>query len=73
MISKRCAHRIQGDGVATLPDFMVRDYVREKRLVRVLPEWTWTTGALSLVYPRQAFVPAKVRAFIDLAVDYVTG
>jgi hypothetical protein len=38
--------------------------------VRVLPKWTSTTGALSLVYPSQPFVPAKVRAFIDLALAF---
>jgi hypothetical protein len=36
--------------------------------VRVLPKWTWTSGALSFVYPGQRFVPANVRAFIDTAV-----
>ena len=54
---------LQGDGIATLPDFLARD----TKLVRVLPKWTWTSGALSFVYPGQRFVPANVRAFIDTA------
>jgi DNA-binding transcriptional LysR family regulator len=58
---------LQGAGIGTLPDFLCRSYAREGALVRVLPRWTWTTGALSFVYPSQPFVPAKVRAFIDLA------
>jgi DNA-binding transcriptional LysR family regulator len=52
-----------GEGVGTLPDYLARD----TRLVRVLPRWTWTSGALSFVYPGQRFVPASVRAFIDTA------
>ena len=36
-------------------------------LVRLLPQWSWTRGTLSFVYPSQPFVPAKVRTFIDLA------
>jgi DNA-binding transcriptional LysR family regulator len=54
---------VQGDGIGTLPDYLARDTA----LVRVLPKWAWTTGALSFVYPGQRFVPANVRAFIDTA------
>ena len=54
---------LQGDGIGTLPDYLARN----TPLVRVLPKWTWTTGALSFVYPGQRFVPANVRAFIDTA------
>ena len=58
---------LQGTGIGTLPDFLCRSYVQDGRLVRVLPKWSWVTGALAFVYPSQPFVPAKVRAFIDLA------
>ena len=54
---------LRGEGIGMLPDFLARD----TPLVRVLPKWTWTTGALSFVYPGQRFVPAGVRAFIDTA------
>ena len=54
---------VQGEGIGTLPDYLARDAA----LVRVLPKWAWTTGALSFVYPGQLFVPANVRAFIDTA------
>lgn len=60
---------LQGAGIGTLPSFLCAPYVREGRLVRVLPGWTWTAGALSLVYPSQPFVPPKVRAFIDIALE----
>lgn len=54
---------LQGDGIGTLPEYLAR----KTPLVRVLPKWTWTSGALSFVYPGQRFVPANVRAFIDSA------
>jgi DNA-binding transcriptional LysR family regulator len=54
----------RGEGIGTLPDFLAAE---GEPLVRVLPKWTWTSGALNLVYPGQRFVPANVRAFIDLA------
>jgi DNA-binding transcriptional LysR family regulator len=67
------AFAIQGNGIATLPDFLAREHAQDKRLVRVLPQWICTKGALSLVYPQQAFVPLKVRAFMDLALEYVAN
>lgn len=54
---------VQGRGIVTLIDYMAK----AASLVRVLPKWTWTSGALSFVYPGQRFVPASVRAFIDTA------
>jgi DNA-binding transcriptional LysR family regulator len=59
---------VQGIGIATLPDFLAED--GDGALVRVLPAWTWMTGALSFVYPGQRFVPANVRAFIDTALAF---
>ncbi len=54
---------VRGAGVVTLIDYLAR----EAALVQVLPKWSWTSGALSFVYPGQRFVPANVRAFIDTA------
>jgi DNA-binding transcriptional LysR family regulator len=61
-----CAFVRHGNGIGSLPDFLPQTG-NDETLVRVLPQWSWTRGALSFVYPSQPFVPAKVRAFIDLA------
>jgi DNA-binding transcriptional LysR family regulator len=61
-----------GNGIAPLPDFLAGKGDGAK-LERVLPRWTWTRGALSFVYPSQPFVPANVRAFIDLALAAQKG
>jgi DNA-binding transcriptional LysR family regulator len=37
-------------------------------LQRVLPEWRGQADAVHLVYPKQRFMPPKLRGFIDLAV-----
>jgi DNA-binding transcriptional LysR family regulator len=58
---------VQGHGIGALPEFLARDHSADGALVRVLPELTWSVGALSFVYPSQPFLPPKVRAFIDLA------
>ncbi|MGZ8202033.1 MAG: LysR substrate-binding domain-containing protein [Burkholderiales bacterium] len=64
------AFAIEGGGIAPLYDFLAVACAREGKLVRVVPDWTWFNGKLAVMYPSQAFVPANVRAFIDLAVDY---
>ena len=60
---------LEGEGIGALPEFLAREDPLHASLVRVLPELRWTAGALSFVYPSQQFVPAKVRAFIDLALE----
>jgi DNA-binding transcriptional LysR family regulator len=53
-----------GDGIAFLPSFLCAGDENQQRLVRVLPQWRGEKVSLSIVYPAQKFVPAKVRAFI---------
>ncbi|HEX2825819.1 MAG TPA: LysR family transcriptional regulator [Burkholderiales bacterium] len=60
---------VAGCGIGTLPDILAREAARAGELVRVLPRWSSSAGAVSFVYPSQPFVPAKVRAFIDLALE----
>lgn len=56
-----------GDGIAFLPSFLCKDEEQQNRLVRVLPHWRGDKVSLSLVYPAQKYVPAKIRAFIAVA------
>lgn len=35
------------------------------RLKRVLPQWHWDDGPISLYYSGQKLLPAKTRAFVD--------
>ena len=67
------AFAVQGAGIAPLYDFLAAPYAREGTLVRVLPRWRWFDGKLAFMYPSQPFVPANVRALIDLAVRYTAA
>lgn len=67
------AFALEAAGIGPLPDFLCRALARERKLQRVLPRWSLMTGALSFVYPSQPFVPAKIRAFIDLALEAGIG
>lgn len=54
-------------GVALLPTFICRPGLVSGELIRVLPAWQAKADPVHLVYPRQRFMPPKLRAFIDLA------
>lgn len=58
---------LAGDGVALLPVYLCRKACEEGRLVRVLPEWYAKADPIHIVYPRQRFMPPRLRAFVDLA------
>ena len=60
---------LTGDGIALLPTYLCRQADSEGRLQRVLPGWHAKADPLHILYPRQRFVPPRLRAFIDVATD----
>ena len=56
-------------GVALLPAFLCGEELKAGQLVRVLPEWQARADPIHLVYPRQRFVPPKLRVFVELAAE----
>lgn len=61
------AFAVHGLGIALLPDIL--GATEGDELVRVLPDVGLQTGSLNFVFPSGRFVPAGVRAFIDLALE----
>jgi len=61
-----------GLGVAVLPDWLIDEDLRSKRLVRLLPKWKVKDVPLHVVYAGQRPLPARMTAFIDFAVAYMT-
>ncbi|HSI10553.1 MAG TPA: LysR family transcriptional regulator [Chthoniobacter sp.] len=61
-----------GLGIAVLPDWLIEEDVRTKRLVRLLPQWKTRDVPLHVVYAGQRHLPARMSAFIDFAVAYMT-
>src|SRR6185503_5031602 len=60
-----------GAGIAFLPSFLCAEETKQDKLVRVLPQWRGDRVSISLVYPGQRFVPAKMRAFIAVTEEYL--
>ena len=58
---------LNGQGVALLPTFTCKPELVTGDLVWVLPDWQGKPDPVHLVYPRQRFMPPKLRAFIELA------
>ena len=61
-----------GLGIAILPDWLVDEDLQSRRLVRVLAQWKTRDLPLHVVYAGQRLLPARVSAFIDFAVAYMT-
>jgi DNA-binding transcriptional LysR family regulator len=60
---------IDGLGVILEPAFLVSEALRQKRLVRVLPDWDADEFTLFAVYPNRKFLPPKVRSLIDFLAE----
>lgn len=58
---------LAGEGVALLPTYLCRLECEGGKLQRVLPDWHAKADPLNIVYPKQRFVPPKLRAFVDIA------
>jgi DNA-binding transcriptional LysR family regulator len=71
-VARRAA--IDGLGIAYMPLALVDPELEAGALEPVLPQAVGRqTDGLHLVYPQGRLLPAKVRAFIDFAVDFFAG
>jgi DNA-binding transcriptional LysR family regulator len=58
-----------GVGVALLAMPHALPHLDSGRLIRVLPQWHWDDGPISLYYPGSRLLPLKSRVFIDYVVE----
>jgi len=72
---QECA--IAGMGLALLPNWLIEEDLRDGALVNVFPNYAVTATEFStaawLVYPSRAYVPLKVRVFIDFLKQLISG
>ncbi|WKE65896.1 LysR family transcriptional regulator [Gallaecimonas kandeliae] len=59
---------LAGAGLSVMARFGAQG---EGELVRLLPDWRLPSGGVYAVFPPGAFVPAKVRAFVDFYRDWL--
>ncbi len=62
---------LMDDGITFLPTYFCYAEVKNKQLIRLLPDWRSNLTPIHFVYPAQRFVTPKLSAFISLAADTV--
>jgi DNA-binding transcriptional LysR family regulator len=55
-------------GLGFLPGFLIADDLKRKKLVRVLPKYSFPTGHFHLVYPSARLLPRRLSLLIDFLV-----
>lgn len=68
---------LQNSGVLLLSDWMVKPYLKEGRLVEVLPEWRASYGEnrsdeIYALYKHSHYPKPQIRAFIDFILQHLT-
>ncbi len=64
---------LAGQGLVSLPSFLVAEPLRDGCLVRLLPGWRRSgQGAVYLVYPARRNAPPKLRALLDFLAARIT-
>lgn len=59
------------EGVGWIPEFLVIREIREKKLRPLLPNWKMKSSeSVSFVYPGQKYASPKVKAFMDVAIQF---
>lgn len=65
-----CDAMVHGMGIAPLPTFIVGNAIRKGEAKIILDDWRPQTEDMSLLYPSSKHLSAKVRAFVDMAVEH---
>lgn len=60
-----------GRGIASLPDFMVRNQLADGSLVEILPGRLQEAGVFRLLWPTSRYPLPKVRAFVDFITEEI--
>lgn len=59
-----------GLGITLMPDVMLKEYIDDGSLVRVLEDWSANPRDIYMLYNHKDHLPEKVRLFIDFVIAY---
>ncbi|MDH5445323.1 MAG: LysR family transcriptional regulator [Gammaproteobacteria bacterium] len=60
---------IDGLGIIMTPDFIGNDAIQQGRLVPILTQYELNTGDIYAIYPKQRFLPKRLRVLVDYLVE----
>ncbi len=63
----------EGVGIGRLPTFVAGPDLKTGRLVKLFESYRLPDFTIYAVFPEREFLPAKVRAFLDFAIEYFGG
>jgi len=63
----------EGIGIGRLPTFVAGPDVKTGRLVKLFESYSLPDFTFYAVFPERQYLPAKVRAFLDFAIEYIGG
>lgn len=61
---------LKGLGIGRLPTFIAGPHLKSGQLINVFPTYQMPVKSIYAVLPERAFMPAKVRVFLDFVVDH---
>jgi len=62
---------LKGLGIGRLPSFVAGEYIRQGALIQLFNEYRMPSKNIYALYPERNYMPAKVRAFLDFAIEYL--
>ncbi len=62
-----------GVGIGRLPTFVAGPDLKKGRLVKLFKSWRIPDFTMYAVFPERKYLPAKVRVFLDFAIEYFGG
>ena len=63
----------EGVGIGRLPTFVAGPDLKTGRLVKLFESYRIPDQTIYAVFPEREYLPAKVRAFLDFAIEYIGG
>lgn len=64
------AAALNGLGIAYLPDYYLKQDVKDRLLETILPEWSYHQREIVVIYPHKSYLAAKTRLFTEFLNDY---
>ena len=64
---------VAGTGVCWMPDYMCQEEMRERKLVRVLPDWAPAPAIVHAAFPSRRGLSPAVRRFLDYLGEAMPG
>lgn len=59
-----------GLGVGIVPDFMVKEDVKNQHIVRLIPDWNISQGGIYVVYSNRKHLSEKIKCFVHEVIQH---